>query len=63
MKGLKPEQVMAFGDGENDIEMIEYAGFGVAMGNACPGAKAAADYVAPGNDEDGVAKTIEEFLL
>ena len=63
MKGLEPEQVMAFGDGENDIEMIEYAGFGVAMGNACPGAKAAADYVAPGNDEDGVAKTIEKFLL
>ena len=63
LKGLKPEQVMAFGDGENDIEMIEYAGFGVAMGNACPGAKAAADYIAPGNDEDGVAKTIEKFLL
>ena len=63
MKGLKPEQVMAFGDGENDIEMIEYAGFGVAMGNACPGAKAAADYVAPGNDQEGVAQTIEKFLL
>lgn len=63
MKGLEPEQVMAFGDGENDIEMIEYAGFGVAMGNACPGAKAAADYIAPGNDQEGVAKTIEKFLL
>lgn len=63
MKGLSPEQVMAFGDGENDIEMIEYAGFGVAMGNACPGAKAAADYIAPGNDQEGVAKTIEKFLL
>ena len=63
MKGLKPEQVMAFGDGENDTEMIEYAGFGVAMGNACAEAKAAADYVAPGNDEEGVAKTIEQFLL
>ena len=63
MKGLEPEQVMAFGDGENDIEMIEYAGFGVAMGNACAGAKAAADYIAPGNDEEGVAKTVEKFLL
>ena len=63
MKGLKPEQVMAFVDGENDTEMIEYAGFGVAMGNACAEAKAAADYVAPGNDEEGVAKTIEQFLL
>ena len=63
MKGLEPEQVMAFGDGENDIEMIEYAGFGVAMGNACAGAKATADYIAPGNDEEGVAQTIEKFLL
>ena len=63
MYGVEPEQVMAFGDGENDVEMISYAGFGVAMANACPQAKAAADYVAASNDEDGVAKAIEQFLL
>ena len=63
MYGVSPEQVMAFGDGENDVEMISYAGFGVAMANACPDAKAAADYIARSNDEDGVAIVIEQFLL
>lgn len=63
MYGVRRGQVMAFGDGENDVEMISYAGFGVAMANACQDAKRAADYIAPSNDEDGVAETIEKFLL
>lgn len=63
MHGILPEQVMAFGDGENDVEMISFAGFGVAMANACPDAKKVADYIAPSNDEEGVAEAIEKFLL
>ena len=43
--GLTREQSIAFGDGGNDVTMLEYAGIGVAMGNACDAAKAAADYV------------------
>lgn len=61
--GLQRGQVMAFGDAENDIEMIELAGIGVAMGNAYPSVKAVADYVTATNDEDGVALAIERFVL
>jgi Cof subfamily protein (haloacid dehalogenase superfamily) len=61
--GIAPEQVMAIGDGENDIEMLQMVGIGVAMGNANPLAKAAADYVVASNDEDGVAEAVERFVL
>ncbi len=61
--GNAPEHVMAIGDGENDIEMIELAGIGVAVGNAYHRLKAAADYVVASNDEDGVAEAIERFVL
>lgn len=60
---ILPSQIMSFGDAGNDILMIQYAGFGVAMGNAWGEVKAAANYVAPSNDEDGVGKTIRKFLL
>lgn len=60
---IDPANVMALGDGENDIEMLELAGFGVAMGNAMPKLKAAADYVTASNDEEGVALAIEKFVL
>ena len=53
---------MAFGDGLNDLSMIEAAGIGVAMSNAHPDVLAAADVVAASNDEDGVAKVISELL-
>lgn len=53
--GILPEEVAAFGDGENDLEMIQYAGLGVAMGNAVPLLKQAADLIAPACDEDGAA--------
>ena len=60
--GLGRDEVMAFGDGQNDVAMIEAAGTGVAVANACPEALAAADIVAPSNLEDGVAQVIENFL-
>jgi hydroxymethylpyrimidine pyrophosphatase-like HAD family hydrolase len=53
---------VAFGDEENDVEMIQWAGLGVAMGNAVPAVKAVADHVAPTNDDDGVAVTIDQIL-
>lgn len=59
---LSREQVVAFGDGENDLEMIRVAGMGVAMANAEKEVRDAADIVADSNDQDGVAKVIEELL-
>ena len=56
------EEIAAFGDGENDLEMIEYAGYGVAMGNAVELLKRAADRVAPSVDDDGVAQVLKEFF-
>lgn len=61
--GIPVEEVMAFGDGANDIAMIEAAGIGVAMANGIPEIREAADIVAVSNDEDGVAKIIEEYIL
>jgi Cof subfamily protein (haloacid dehalogenase superfamily) len=55
--------VIAFGDDTNDIEMIKTAGIGVAMGNAIDEVKYAADFVCDINDNDGVAKWINNFLL
>ena len=59
---IVPEEMMAFGDAQNDIDMIRYAGVGVAMGNGHPALKEAADRVTLTNDEDGVALVIEEYL-
>lgn len=59
---ISKEQIIAFGDGENDIEMIEYAGIGVAMGNAVDALKQAADRIGPEADEDGVAAVLGTFL-
>ncbi len=56
------EEIAVFGDGENDLEMVANAGFGVAMGNAVDKLKAAADYIAPDCDEDGAAKVIERLI-
>lgn len=60
---LNPSQTMAFGDGENDYDMIEKAGFGVVMANGDDGLKKLADYVTYTNDEDGVAAAIEKYVL
>ena len=61
--GIKQEEVMAIGDEENDLPMIRYAGIGVAMANAVPIIKEAADVVTVSNQEDGVAAVIEEYVL
>ncbi|MGA7932400.1 MAG: Cof-type HAD-IIB family hydrolase [Kovacikia sp.] len=61
--GLKAENVMAIGDNFNDVEMIEYAGIGVAMANGPEEVQARANWVAPSVELDGVAAVIEEFLL
>ena len=53
---------MAFGDQHNDLEMLTWAGTGIAMGNAHPDVVAAASLVAAPNTEDGVAQVIEALL-
>ena len=60
--GYTMQQVMAFGDDTNDIEMIQEAGVGVAMGNAVPELKAVANRITLTNDEDGVAVVIAELM-
>lgn len=60
---LLPEECIAFGDSENDVEMLKAAGIGVAMGNATPDALAAADYVTDDCDEDGLANALRRFSL
>jgi len=61
--GIARRDTMAIGDSGNDCAMIAWAGLGVAMGNASDEAKAVADWIAPGIDEDGVAEAIERFCL
>ena len=62
--GLTRDNLMACGDGLNDRSMIRYAGVGVAMQNAEPPVKEAADYVTEAdNNHDGVAEAIEKFIL
>ena len=60
---LKPSEVMCIGDSENDLSMINYAGIGVAMGNALDMVKEEADYITDTNNNSGVAKAIERFVL
>ena len=60
--GIRPEEVIAFGDAENDIPMLRAAGMGVAMGNATEAVKAAADMVTLTNNEDGIAAALEMLL-
>lgn len=61
--GVPQSDVIAVGDGRNDISMIRWAGLGVAMENASASVKEAADVVAPANDEDGVAYIIRKYML
>jgi len=58
--GIPREEMIAFGDSDNDVDMLRYVGLGVAMGNAAAHVKAAADRVAPCCEEDGVACVLEE---
>lgn len=61
--GLDVSEMIACGDGYNDLSMIQYAGLGVAMENAVPPVRAAADYITLSNNDDGVAHVVEKFLL
>ena len=61
--GISREEIMACGDGGNDVEMLKEVGFAVAMANGSDPVKKAADFVTVSNDEDGVAKAIERFVL
>lgn len=60
---IRREEIITIGDSENDLSMIEYGGLGVAMGNAREEIKRRADYITDTNDNDGVAKVINKFIL
>lgn len=60
--GLRPEEVMCFGDGQNDVPMLRFAGAGWAMANGSAEARACTSLIAPSNREDGVAQVIERYL-
>jgi len=60
---LEKEQIMVIGDGGNDIDMFQAAGFSVCMGNGQEAAKEAADYIGLPNDQDGVADALYRFVL
>ena len=60
---VERHEVMAIGDSYNDIEMIEWAGVGVAMGNAWEAVKEVADFVTCSNDEEGVAEALRKYIL
>lgn len=59
---LKPSEIIAFGDADNDIEMLQYAGASYAMANATDGAKKGAKYLSNSNDKDGVASTLHDLF-
>ncbi|MFA5449441.1 MAG: Cof-type HAD-IIB family hydrolase [Clostridia bacterium] len=61
--GMQKDEVICIGDSLNDVPMIKYAGLGVAVANGSQAAKAAADIIAPSNDEDGVAYIINKYGL
>ena len=60
--GFTREETVSFGDGENDVELIEWAGYGIAVGNAHARVKALADWVCPPAAEEGVALVLEAYL-
>lgn len=61
--GIHREEIMAIGDSYNDIDMLEYAGMGVAMANAPEKIKEKADYITADNNQDGVAQAVRKFVL
>ena len=61
--GIEREEVMACGDGNNDLMMLKEVGFGIAMANGADEVKEVADYITLSNEEDGVAAAIEKFVL
>ena len=61
--GISATEVMAIGDGNNDLEMLEFAGLSIAMGNANDAVKEMADFVTASNEESGVAQAILDHVL
>ncbi|AYO29635.1 hypothetical protein D2962_02555 [Biomaibacter acetigenes] len=61
--GIERSQVIDIGDNYNDIDMLKYAGLGIAMGNASDEVKKHADFVTSTNDEDGVACALKKFIF
>lgn len=59
--GFDMDEIIAFGDSVNDIDMLKSAGIGVAMGNALEEVKQVADYITKSNDEDGIYYALKEF--
>ena len=62
-RGIRPQEIMALGDSGNDADMLRAAGLGVAMGNALPAVKEAADEVTLSCEENGVAEAIRRHVL
>ncbi len=60
--GILPEEIVAFGNADNDMDMMEFAGLGVAVANSPKHVREMADRVVPSNDEEGVAQMLEELL-
>ena len=60
--GFTKQQTIAFGDGENDVELVEWPAFGIAVENAHPRVKAVASWIAPSAEEEGVAQVLEALL-
>jgi Cof subfamily protein (haloacid dehalogenase superfamily) len=60
--GFSRERTVTFGDGENDVELVEWGGYRVAVENACERVKAVADWICPPASEEGVAQVIEALL-
>lgn len=63
MLNITNEEAMSFGDAMNDMQMIEFAKYSFAMGNACEELKEKARYIALSNAEDGLAKAVEKYAL
>ena len=63
MRGIRPEEIISFGDNKNDIGMIRYAGVGVAVANAVEELKSAADYVTDTNENSGVGKALAKIVF
>ncbi len=61
--GIKAKECVAFGDSDNDLKMIEYAGLGIAMGNGYDSVKAVADYVTDTAENDGIMKALRKFNI
>lgn len=61
--GMKKSEIIAFGDGYNDTSMLQFAGMGIAMGNAAEEIKKAADMVTLSNNDDGVAIALEKLII